>query len=45
VVERSGADLWHKGIWTFRKPTASFAYAGIDMALRDICAAATASFI
>jgi len=31
------ADLWHKGVWMFRKPTASFAYAGIDMALWDIC--------
>jgi L-alanine-DL-glutamate epimerase-like enolase superfamily enzyme len=31
------ADLWHKGIWMFRKHTASFAYAGIDMALWDIC--------
>ncbi len=31
------ADLWHKGLWMFRKPTASFAYAGIDMALWDIC--------
>jgi L-Ala-D/L-Glu epimerase len=31
------ADLWHKGIWMFRKPTANFAYAGIDMALWDIC--------
>ncbi len=31
------ADLWHKGIWMFRKPTASFAYTGIDMALWDIC--------
>ncbi|HKW98603.1 MAG TPA: mandelate racemase/muconate lactonizing enzyme family protein [Bryobacteraceae bacterium] len=30
-------ELWHKGIWMFRKPTASFAYAGIDMALWDIC--------
>ena len=30
-------DLWHKGVWMFRKPTASFAYAGIDMALWDIC--------
>lgn len=30
-------DLWHKGIWMFRKPTASFAYPGIDMALWDIC--------
>ena len=25
------------GIWQFRKPTASFAYAGIDMALWDLC--------
>ena len=30
-------ELWHRGIWQFRKPTASFAYAGIDMALWDIC--------
>ena len=31
------AELWHRGIWLFRKPTASFAYAGIDMALWDVC--------
>jgi L-Ala-D/L-Glu epimerase len=31
------AELWHFGIWAFRKPTACFAYAGIDMALWDIC--------
>lgn len=31
------ADLWHSGLWSFRKPTANFAYAGIDMALWDIC--------
>jgi len=31
------ADLWQRGIWSFRKPTASFAYAGIDMALWDLC--------
>jgi L-alanine-DL-glutamate epimerase-like enolase superfamily enzyme len=35
------ADLWHKGIWLFRRPTASFAYAGIDMALWDICGKAS----
>jgi glucarate dehydratase len=29
--------LWHDGVWSFRKPTASFAYAGIDMALWDLC--------
>lgn len=31
------AELWHRGIWQFRKPTASFTYAGIDMALWDLC--------
>jgi L-alanine-DL-glutamate epimerase-like enolase superfamily enzyme len=31
------AELWHHGLWQFRKTTASFAYAGIDMALWDIC--------
>jgi L-Ala-D/L-Glu epimerase len=31
------ADIWQRGIWLFRKPTANFAYAGIDMALWDIC--------
>jgi len=35
------ADIWHKGIWMFRKPTASFAYVGIDMALWDICGKAS----
>jgi glucarate dehydratase len=31
------AELWHRGLWQFRKPTAAFAYAGIDMALWDLC--------
>ena len=31
------ADLWHRGLWSFRKSTASFAFAGIDMALWDLC--------
>jgi L-Ala-D/L-Glu epimerase len=31
------SELWHRGVWMFRKPTASFAYAGIDMALWDLC--------
>lgn len=31
------AELWHRGLWSFRKPTASFAFAGIDMALGDLC--------
>ena len=35
------ADLWQRGTWLFRKPTASFAYAGIDMALWDICGKAS----
>jgi glucarate dehydratase len=30
-------ELWHHGVWIFRKPTASFAYAGIDIALWDLC--------
>jgi len=29
-------ELWHWGLWQFRKPTASFAYAGLDMALADL---------
>ena len=36
------AELWHRGVWMFRKPTASFAFAGIDMALWDICGGAVA---
>lgn len=31
------AAIWQQGIWSFRKPTASFAYAGIDMGLWDLC--------
>jgi glucarate dehydratase len=31
------AELWHEGLWAFRKPTGCFAYAGIDMALWDLC--------
>jgi L-alanine-DL-glutamate epimerase-like enolase superfamily enzyme len=48
VVDRSPweseairAELWLRGLWQFRKPTAAFAYAGIDMALWDICGKAT----
>src|SRR5262245_31310111 len=36
-AEAIRAELWHRGIWQFRKPTASFAFAGIDMALWDLC--------
>lgn len=35
--ERIRADLWHRGLWNFRKGTAAFAFAGIEMALWDIC--------
>lgn len=35
--ERIRANLWHNGLWNFRKGTANFAYAGIDMALWDLC--------
>ncbi len=39
--ERIRADLWHKGLWNFRKGTAAFAFAGIEMALWDICGKAS----
>ena len=29
--------LWKKALWQYRKPTACFAFAGIDIALADIC--------
>ncbi|MCC6395248.1 MAG: mandelate racemase/muconate lactonizing enzyme family protein [Bryobacterales bacterium] len=31
------AELWQRGIWLWRQPTACFAYPGVDMALWDIC--------
>ncbi len=31
------ADLWKTAIWQYRKPTACFAFAGLDIALRDLC--------
>lgn len=30
-------QLWKHAIWQYRKPTACFAFAGIDMALADLC--------
>jgi glucarate dehydratase len=35
--ERMRRDLWHHGLWQFREGTANFAWAGIDMALWDLC--------
>ncbi len=34
--ERMRAELWHHGLWQFRPMTASFAWAGLDMALWDV---------
>src|SRR5690242_2061385 len=31
------ADFMHRGIWNFREPSANFAWAGIDMAMWDLC--------
>jgi L-alanine-DL-glutamate epimerase-like enolase superfamily enzyme len=36
-TERIRRDLWHHGLWQFREGTANFAWAGIDMALWDLC--------
>ncbi|MGH3733888.1 MAG: mandelate racemase/muconate lactonizing enzyme family protein [Acidimicrobiales bacterium] len=30
-------DAWHHGLWQFREPTGNFAWAGLDMALADLC--------
>lgn len=39
--EQMRADLLHHGLWQFRAMTASFAWAGIDMALWDVVGRAT----
>lgn len=39
--EQVRADLLHHGLWQFRPMTASFAWAGIDMALWDLVGRAT----
>lgn len=36
-VERMRRDLLHHGLWQFREGTANFAWAGLDMALWDLC--------
>lgn len=35
--ERIRRELWRYALWQFREPTANFAWAGIDMALWDLC--------
>lgn len=35
--ERIKREAWLHGLWQFREPTANFAWAGIDMALLDLC--------
>jgi glucarate dehydratase len=30
-------DAWHRGLWQFREPTGNFAWAGLDMAMADLC--------
>src|ERR1019366_1689170 len=36
-AEEMRRDVWHRGLWQFREGTANFAWAGIDMALADLC--------
>jgi L-alanine-DL-glutamate epimerase-like enolase superfamily enzyme len=36
-VERMRRDVWHHGLWQFREGTGNFAWAGLDMALWDLC--------
>jgi len=36
-AERMRRDVMHYGLWQFREGTANFAWAGIDMALWDVC--------
>lgn len=37
-AEAMRRDAWHRGLWQFREGTANMAWAGIDMALADLCA-------
>jgi glucarate dehydratase len=37
-AEAMRRDAWHRGLWQFREGTANIAWAGIDMALADLCA-------
>ena len=39
--ERIKKEMWLKGLWHLHEPTANFAWAGIDMALLDLCGKVT----
>lgn len=30
-------EAWHHGLWQFREPSGNFAWAGLDMAMADLC--------
>jgi L-Ala-D/L-Glu epimerase len=36
-AEEVKREVWHHGLWQFREPTGNFAWAGLDMAMIDIC--------
>jgi glucarate dehydratase len=36
-AEEMKRDAWHRGLWQFREQTGNFAWAGLDMAMLDIC--------
>jgi glucarate dehydratase len=35
--EEMKRDAWYRGLWQFREPTGNFAWAGLDMAMLDLC--------
>jgi glucarate dehydratase len=36
-AEEMKLDAWHRGLWQFRESTGNFAWAGLDMAMMDLC--------
>ncbi len=36
-AEEMKRDAWHRGLWQFREQTGNFAWAGLDMAMLDLC--------
>jgi glucarate dehydratase len=36
-AEEMKRDAWHRGLWQFRESTGNFAWAGLDMAMLDLC--------